>query len=327
MRNDQKAPRLKGVSYSKYGYLFIAPFFIVYIIFQLWPLCSTFYYSLFEYTTRNLKTTVTFCGLDNFKNILGLTAGERPYFLRYLGNTLIIWGANFLPQILLAMLMAAWLTNNRLKLKGRGLVKIMVYMPNIMTAASIAVLFKALFSQYGPITSQLRAWGLISQSFDIMRSVSGTRGFISFILFWMWYGNTTLLLISGMLGVNPTLYEAADIDGASGWQKYTRITLPLLKPIMLYVLVTSAIGGLQMYDIPALFNVDVNGALIGLPDDSSTTIAMYIMRLYKADTGRAAAVCVLLFFITLAISLFFFFSLGNREKKDQPKKRKGAVRS
>ncbi len=313
-------PQVKSISYSKYGYFFIAPFFIVYALFQLWPLFSTFYYSFFEYTTRNLKTSVSFCGFGNYLKILGITDGERAYFLQYLGNTLVIWLCNFIPQILLALLMAAWLTDERYRLRGRGLVKIMVYMPNIITAASISVLFGAMFSQYGPVTAQLRSWGWISGAYDFMRSKEGTRGLISFILFWMWYGNTTLLMISGMLGISPTLYEAADIDGASGWKKYTKITLPLLKPILLYVLVTSSIGGLQMYDIPALFNTDITGALIGLPDDKTTTIAMYIMRLYKTDTGRAAAVCVMLFIITLAISMVFFASL--REKDDTPKKRR-----
>ena len=120
------------------------------------------------------------------------------------------------------------------------------------------------------------------------------------------YGNSTLLLIAGMMGINPSLYEAADIDGASGWQKFTRVTIPLLKPVLLYVLVTSAIGGLQLYDIPALFNTGNGGGLIGLPDDTSTTVTMYIMRLHASDTGRAAAVSVLLFIITLIISLIFF---------------------
>ncbi|MFB0921123.1 MAG: sugar ABC transporter permease [Oscillospiraceae bacterium] len=320
MGKSDKPVKLKSVSYSKYGYYFIAPFFIVYFLFQFWPLISTFYYSFFEYTTRNLRTTVTFSGLQNYKNILGIAEGERAYFLLYLKNTLVIWLCNFIPQVLLAMLMAAWLTDERYRLRGRGLTKIMIYMPNIITAASISVLFGAMFSQYGPITAQLRNWGWLSDAYDFMRSITGTRGLIAFILFWMWYGNTALLLISGMLGINPTLYEAADIDGASGWKKYTKITLPLLKPILLFVLVTSSIGGLQMYDIPALFNTDITGALIGLPDDKSTTIAMYIMRLYKTDTGRAAAVCVMLFLITLVISMIFFTTMRDRE--DVPKRRK-----
>ena len=152
---------------------------------------------------------------------------------------------------------------------------------------------------------------MISQNFDFMASVGGTRGLISLILFWMWFGNTTLLLISGVLGIDPGLFEAADIDGATGWKQFRYITLPLLKPILLYVLVTSAIGGLQMYDIPALFNVPETG-LVGLPNDTTTTMTMYIMRLYNSDVGKAATVSVLLFFVTLVISLILFGSMRDK---------------
>ncbi|MCI2055589.1 MAG: sugar ABC transporter permease [Oscillibacter sp.] len=304
--NKEKPQRIKSVSYSKYGLLFIAPFFIAYILFSLWPLLSTFYYSFFEYVTRNLKTTVEFCGLQNYKNILGLADGERAYFLTYLGNTLRLWILNFIPQVLLALLIAAWLTDNRARLRAKGAYKVLVYMPNIITAASISLLFYALLCKFGPVMSTLRSWGLVGSSSDLMTSKWATSLTISFILFWMWYGNSTLLLIAGMMGINPSLYEAADIDGATSRQKFFHVTLPLLKPVLLYVLVTSAIGGLQLYDIPALYNTGAGGGLIGLPNDTSTTITMYIMRLHSSDTGRAAAVSVLLFIITLIISLIFF---------------------
>jgi multiple sugar transport system permease protein len=144
----------------------------------------------------------------------------------------------------------------------------------------------------------------------------------------MWYGNTTLLLISGVLGIDPSIYEAADIDGANTTQKFFRITLPLLKPILMYVLITSAIGGLQMYDIPALFNRSDVG-FIGLPDDKSTTLTMYIMRLYSSNVGKAAAISVFLFIITLIISLIFFATMGDKDaralKKQQKKLRKAGM--
>ena len=157
-----------------------------------------------------------------------------------------------------------------------------------------------------------------------MSSTWGTSLAISFILLWMWYGNTTLLLISGMMGINASLYEAADLDGASTWQKFTRITLPLLKPILVYVLVTSAIGGLQLYDIPALFNAS---GYIGLPDDTSTTVTMYIMRLHSTDTGRAAAVSIMLFLITVLISLFLFRAMRQSESGRRHKKAEGGGQS
>ena len=312
----------KKVTYGRYGYIFIAPFFITYLLFQFWPLINTFYYSTLSYYKRNGREIVSFAGIQNFLNVLGLSAGERPYALLYLKNTVIMWLGNFIPQILVSLLLAAWLTNTKVKVKGTGAIKVIVYLPSIITAASVSVLFKALFTQYGPVTKSLRDLGVISQNFDFMASVGGTRGLISLILFWMWFGNTTLLLISGVLGIDPGLFEAADIDGATGWKQFRYITLPLLKPILLYVLVTYAIGGLQMYDIPALFNVPETG-LVGLPNDTTTTMTMYIMRLYNSDVGKAATVSVLLFFVTLVISLILFGSMRDKGDKKHKKAKGG----
>ncbi|MCR4706082.1 MAG: sugar ABC transporter permease [Lachnospiraceae bacterium] len=322
--NDLSKKKRKKVSYARYGYWFVAPFVIGYILFSLYPLFNTFYYSTFEYVTRNRRTVVEFSGLTNYLNILGITEGEKANFLIYLGNTIRIWIFNFIPQILLSLLVAAWLTDNRFRLKRTGTYKVLVYMPNIITAASISILFCSLLSKYGPIMSQLRDLGWISDGTDIMLSKWGTGISISMILFWMWYGNTTLLLISGMIGINPSLYEAADLDGATGRQKFFHVTLPLLKPVMLYVLITSVIGGLQLYDIPALFNTGQGQALMGGPDDTSTTVTMYIMRLHNTDLGRASAVSVLLFIITLAVSLVFFFAMSDKseERRLEAKRRR-----
>lgn len=318
--------RRKTVEYGRYGYFFIAPFFITYIIFQFWPLINTFYYSTLNYYKRNGREFIEFYGIQNFLNILGLAEGERAYVLTYLGNTAVMWVCNFIPQLLISLLLAAWLTDTKFKLKATGAYKVIIYLPSVITAASVSVLFHAMFSQFGPVTKTLRDLGIISETYNFMDSVNGTRGLVSMILFWMWFGNTSLLLISGVLGIDPSLFEASDIDGAGGWQKFKFITLPLLKPIMLYVLITSAIGGLQMYDIPALFNVSKSG-LVGLPNDQSTTLTMYIMRLYNSEVGKAAAVSVFLFFVTLIISLIFFATMKEeRESYNKYAKKKGGKR-
>lgn len=323
MNEKTKKPKRRTVSYGKYGYFFIAPFFIVYLVFSLWPLLNTFYYSMFTYTTRNLRTTIEFSGLQNYLNVLGLADGEKGYFLTYMGNTLRLWLCNFIPQMFLSLLTAAWLTSRRVQLKAKGFYKVVLYMPNIITAASISLLFCALLSKYGPIMSTLRSLGLISGSTDIMLSKLGTGLAISLIQVWMWYGNTMLLLIAGIIGISPEVYEAAELDGATGFQQFKSITLPLLKPVMLYVLVTSAIGGLQLFDIPALFNVGQGTGYMGGPNDTSTTVTMYIMRLHTTDTGRAAAVSVLLFICTLIISLIFFAALKNGDNGSGNGKKKG----
>ena len=185
----------KMIDYGRYGYFFIAPFFITYLVFQLWPLINTFYYSTLTYYKRNGREFMEFAGLQNFVNILGMAAGERGYVLSYLKNTLVMWGCNFVPQILVSLLLAVWLTDEKVKVKGTGAMKVIVYLPSVITAASVSVLFKSLFSQYGPITQTLKDWGVLGKNFDFMSSVAGSRGLISTILWWMWFGNTTLLLI------------------------------------------------------------------------------------------------------------------------------------
>lgn len=314
MAKENNVKKHKSVSYEKYGYFFIAPFFLVYLVFQLYPLLNTFYWSVFSYQKRNLKETIAFCGLENFQKLLGLVDGESAYFLLYLKNTLVMWMGGFIPQIVISLLLAAWLSNEQVKIRARGAIKIMTYMPNIITAASVSVLFANLFSQYGPITLWLKSIGLLAPDYNFFDYIGTTRGIISFILFWMWYGNTTIILIAGMMGINPSLYEAAEIDGANGAQTFFRITLPLLKPILLFTLVTSAVGGIQMYDIPSLFNV-AGSSMSGGPYDSTTTMSMYIMRLYNIDVGRAAAISVMMFIITLAISIVLFQTMGDKDEK------------
>lgn len=328
MSSSGKIKRRKHIEYGKYGYLFIAPFFIVYLIFSLWPLIYTVYLSLFNSYERNMEEFSEFVGLGNFVEVLGVNSDTGLFGTKTfeaLGNTVIIWIINFIPQILLALLLAVWLTDTKAKLKGQGVYKIMIYMPNIITAATISVLFYTLFNNTGAITGLLRNLHIIPESFNFMESPMGTRGIIAFIQFWMWYGNTMLLLIAGILGISPSLFEAANIDGANGFRIFKSITLPCLKPIVLYVLVTSAIGGLQMYDIPALFNVTNGGD--GLPNNASTTITMYIKQLSNAkNMGKAATASMVLFVVTLVISLLFFFFLSDRERKPKKiKTKKGVV--
>lgn len=318
----------KTVEYGKYGYMFIAPFFLVFLIFQLYPLIYTFYLSFVEYKMTGSKLINDgFCGFDNYLKVLktrDFLAGKDVWFntipMNTIKNTLIIWIINFIPQILLALLLAAWFTDTVVKLKGQGAFKVMMFLPNIITASSIAVLFNSLFGNQGPVTLLVRKLpGLGDYSF--LNSKAGTIGLIGFMQFWMWYGNTMIVLIAGILGISPSLYEAAMVDGANSRQEFFKITLPLLKPILQFSLVTSAIGGLQMYDIPALFNVN-NG--VGQPGRVSHTVTMMIREVafsQNPDYGYAGAISVILFICTMIISMIFFIAT-----KDRPDKQKHAVK-
>lgn len=301
----------KSFSYAKYGYLFSIPFVVVYAIFSLYPTINT---ALLGFTNAKGMTGLTDWEFlewgslfKNFQQVL-----KNPIFMKSLKNTIILWVVNFIPQISLAMILTAWFTSRRNELKGQGLMKVIFYMPNIITAASIALLFNKLFAYpVGPVNSLLQSLGILDAPTDFLTSSSSTRGIISFIQFWMWYGHTMIILISGVLGINPELYEAAELDGATGSQMFWKITIPNLKTILLYTMITSMIGGLNMYDIPQLFNK-------GNPANSTLTTNMYIYN--QAFSGsymyaRAAAASMIMFIIIAIASIFVFLAFNDEKGK------------
>jgi multiple sugar transport system permease protein len=300
--------RRKKVSYAKYGYLFSLPFIITFLVFSLYP---TLYTAFIGFT--NLKGLIPgeIKILDNpFQNFIDLLF-HNPSFIKSLKNTALIWTLNFIPQILLALLLAAWFTNRRLNIRGQGVFKVLLYMPNIITASTIAILFNVLFAYpVGPINSIFQMLGWSDVPINFLQDKSTARGIVAFIQFWMWYGNTMIVLIAGIAGINPALFESAQIDGANGWKAFLHITLPSLRTILLFVMVTSMIGGLQMFDIPQLF-------LAGGPDDATLTTSVFIYE--QAFRGsylynRAAAASMIMFVIGAVLSLILFYVMRDRHE-------------
>ena len=297
----------KFVSYAKWGYIFLIPFFAVYIVFSLIPLISTFYNSFFEnYMVGLMQVGPKFVGFDNYKAIL--FNGDT---LLYLKNTMIMWLMGFIPQILISLLLASWFTDLRLRLKCTGFFKTIIYMPNLIMASAFAMLFFTLFSDSGPINSLLMQIGFIDTPYKFLSNVGSTRGLVAFMNCLMWFGNTTILLMAGMMGIDTSLFEAAEVDGATSMQVFFKITLPLLRPILVYVLITSLIGGLQLFDVPQILT---NGT--GDPMRSSMTLIMFLNKhLYSKNYGMAGALSVVLFFITGILSLVVFKVTGNDKRK------------
>lgn len=314
---------IRSISYAKYGYFFILPFFLVYCFFQLWPLINTFILSF----KGNGKKIDEFIGLGNFQALLfgtgdmGRAASAiHDTFLQTLGNTFIVWIGNFIPQIIISLLLAVWFTDAKLKIPGKGFFKVVMYMPNIITAASVAALYLSLFaeSKYGPINNLLLGAGIIDDPIKFVTGVWQSRGMIMFIQCWMWFGNTMIMLMSGIMGLNPSLFEAANIDGASSGQVFWKITLPLLRPIMLYTMVTSMIGGLQMFDIPYLYTKGTQR------NEYTKTVAVFIYEHFREkmpnpNYGFSAAASVILFVITILLGSITFYI--NRDKDEIAKKK------
>jgi len=300
----------KGVSYAKWGYIFIAPFFITFTVFSLYPLAMTFYYSFFERFMIGLNQHGPyFIGLDNYAAVLTGRDGSffTSYIWEYFVNTLIMWLMGFIPQIGFSLLLAAWFTDLRLNLKFQGFFKTVIYLPNIIMAAAFAMLMFMIFDSTGPVNDLLMTTGLVEEPVRFFSSTLGSRSIIGFMNFVMWFGNTTILLMAAMMGIDPAMFEAAEIDGATPGQIFRKITLPLINPILVYVMITSMIGGLQMFDLPQILT---NG--LGGPNRTTMTLIMHLnQHLFSRNFGMAGAFSVLLFTGMSLISLLVFKTVAN----------------
>ena len=297
----------KVVSYNKWGYIFLIPFVVVYLVFQMIPLVSTIYNSFFEnYRSGLTQVGPNFVGLQNYVTII--TNGDLP---TYTVNTLIMWVMGFVPQIVLSLLLGAWFTDPSLRLKAQGFFKTVIYMPNLIMASAFSMLFFTLFANSGPINSLLIQMGVIKEAYQFMSHVWSVRSLVAFMNCVMWFGNTTILLMAGMMGIDPSLFEAAQVDGATATQIFYKVTLPLLKPILIFVMITSLIGGLQMFDVPQILT---NGS--GDPMRSSMTLIMYLNKhLFSKNYGLGGALSVFMFVITGILSLIVFKFTASTEKK------------
>lgn len=297
------------VQKNYYGYLFVAPFIIGFLIFGLYPVYNTIALSFTD--TTLMRADANFIGLRNFERLFA-----DKTFITAIKNTWSLWLMNFIPQLGIALLLSVWFTNTRLKIKGGGIWRMLFYMPNLLMASAVAALYFSLFSYYGPVNQFLVRAGFIPEAIDFIRNPGVMRGLVVFIQWWMWFGQTTILLMAGMTSISVSVYEAATIDGASIGQMFRYITLPLTKPVMIYVLVTSLVGGMQMFDIPFLLT-DGRGS----PANSILTnnILMYMkFRSSQGHIGAASSVGVIVFLMTSAVALLIFYLL--REKHEKPRK-------
>lgn len=300
-----------------YGYVFIAPFVIGFLLFGLYPVVNTLALSFTNTTMLTHKDD--FVGLDNFIRLF-----SDNTFLTAVKNTWGLWLMNFIPQLGLGMLLAAWFTNVRLKLKGVGIWRLIFYLPNLLMPAAIAALFFSLFSFYGPVNQILVRVGFMPEALDYIRIKEVMRGLVVFIQWWMWFGWTIIILMAAMSSISMSLYEAAVIDGAKDWQVFRYITIPLIKPVLVYVLVVSLVGGMQMFDIPYLLT-DGRGS----PANSILTnnIMMYMrFRSNEGHIGAASAIGVMIFIMTSAVSLLIFYLLRDKDAKEEAKQTAKEVR-
>ena len=294
-----------------FGIVFIIPFFAVYAIFSLYPMIYSIVLSITDYEGYNRVIS-----LIGFVYFAWLATQLR--FWQSLLNTVMIFAMNFVPQMLFALIFAAMFTGKTYKMRGKGAFKAIYYLPNILTATSVAIMFYTLFARpSGGLWQLLTKLGM-SEEVNLYLMPWPSRIIIAFIQFWMWFGNSMITLSAGILGINPSVFEAAQLDGASQKDIFLHITLPLIKPIVVYSLVVSTLGGLQVFDIPYLFLS--GGPVMTGGRNATETVAVYIYKM--AFTGEmrynvASAASVYLFVICMLVSFVLFRVTHSDELKQQ----------
>ena len=291
---------------GRYGIYFIIPYFITFLLFGLYPIIYTFIISLQKWDGMSLDAT--FVGFNNYINLV-----HDPVFYQSIENTFIMWICAFIPQMVFALLLAV-VFNNSKKLKGKEFFRAAIYLPNLITPTAVAVLLFFLFDwQTGAVNKILLNLHIIKDPINWFLTSGSYRGIISLISWWMWFGYSSIIFGAGLNNIPAELYESASIDGASAWQSFKSITLPLLKPTILYTAITSLIGGLQTFDIPYVMTQGQGG-----PNNSVLTVVMYLYNtaFQNSNYGYGAAIGYGLFVLILIVSVITFkFINGNAENE------------
>ena len=274
-------------------YLYISPFFLLFALTGLFPLLYTGWVSLHNWNL--IGGQGKFIGLENFGFVLG-----QPYFWNAVGNTLSIFLLSSVPQVVLALLIAAVLDAN---LRAKTFWRMGVLVPFVVAPVAVGLIFNNLFAdQFGLVNELLSLAGLdpVRWHSDQLASHLAIATMVNF----RWIGYNALIFLAAMQAIPRDVFEAATIDGAGRVRQFLSVTVPMLRPTVIFVAITSTIGGLQIFDEPRVF--DQSG--LGGADRQWQTLTMYIWELGwgQRNFGRASAVAWLLFLMIVLIALVNF---------------------
>jgi cellobiose transport system permease protein len=287
-------------------YLYIAPFFVLFGIFGLYPLVYTAWVSLHEWELAGAEHP--WSGLQNYRDLV-----SDPNFWNALWNTFGIFVLSTVPQLTIALFIASLL--NR-RLRGRTFFRLSVILPMATSVAAVSIVFSQLFSRdFGLINWMLGGFGASPIEWQAAKWSSWSA--IALMVNWRWTGYNALIFLAAMQAIPKDLYEAAALDGAGAWKQFTKVTVPLLRPTILFTVIISTIGGFQLFTEPLLFNSGSSNYQGGSLRQSQT-LAMYVYEnaFAKFDFGYASAVAWVLFLIILLASALNFLAVRRLGGKD-----------
>jgi cellobiose transport system permease protein len=296
------------VKYSPY--LYISPFFILFALVGLFPLVYTSWVSLHDWNLIGGKGD--FVGFENY-----VTVVQQPLFWRGLRNTFSIFLLSSVPQVIIALFLAAMLDAN---LRAKTFWRMGVLLPYVVMPVAVGMIFNKVFADQSGMANALLAKvgiGPIGWHSDVLASHIAIATMVDF----RWTGYNTLILLAAMQAIPQDLYEAAVVDGAARWRQFRSITVPSLRPTLIFVIITSTIGGLQIFDEPRMFDQTGQGG----SDRQWMTVTMYLYELgwgAQKSFGRASAVAWILFLIILVIGAvnFWFTRRIAGTESSEPKK-------
>ncbi|MET8145564.1 sugar ABC transporter permease [Sphaerisporangium sp. NPDC005288] len=286
-------------------YAYIAPFFVLFAIFGLIPLLFTFYVALFDW---NPIGEHVFVGLDNFTRLF-----QDVRFWNAARNTVSIWVLSTVPQLLVALVLAHLL--NHVRLRFATLFRMSMLVPYITSVAATAIVFAQMFDRdYGLLNWLLGLVGI--GHIDFIQSVAGSHVLIAVMITWRWFGYTALLYLASLQAVPRTIYEAAAVDGAGTLRQFLHISIPALRPVIVFTIVTSTIYGLQTFTEPLLISRSAPSTCGPIRQCQTLTLFLFEQGFTQFKFGYAAAIGVALFVMVVALAgLNYFLSTRTRPER------------
>lgn len=289
--------RLSRLDVKASPYLYVSPFFLLFGAIGLFPLIYTFVVSLREWDL--LKGPGEWVGFDNFAAVL-----SDRFFWNSIGNTISIFFLSAVPQLIAALLIAAILDQN---LKAKTFWRMSVLLPYVVTPVAVTLIFSSMFNEADGLANNLA--NLIGiPDIQWKHDVLASHVAIATMVNWRWTGYNALILLAAMQAVPRDLHESAAIDGAGAARRFLSITIPSIRPTLIFVIITATIGGLQIFAEPRLFDVSNAGGIGGSNRQFQTTVLyLWEMAFFRRDFGEAAAIAWLLFLLIVAFGLLNFF--------------------
>jgi multiple sugar transport system permease protein/cellobiose transport system permease protein len=287
-------------------YLFVTPYFFIFLAFCVFPIFFSAYVSLNDWHGFD---TPTFIGIKNYIEVF-----HDRLFYKALGNTFLLMLMVIPIQIILGFLIANFL-NSKLML-GKKIFQVLNFLPYLTTPIALGIIFSLLFdSAFGAVNQMFAKLGL--PAVDWMGTVWPARILVSLVTIWRWAGYTSVLFLAGLTNINTDIFEASEIDGANAFQRMTAITIPLLLPIITFVILTTMIGCFQIFEEPFMI-FSVQRRLIGGPEYSVLSgIWLFYETAFKGTfrNGYGASIAVCLF-VVIAIISFVVNRLLAGKKED-----------